>query len=394
MASIERQTNGKWRARYRDPSGRSRSKTFNRKADARRFLDSTGVEVERGEWVDWRLRRSRFDEWAISFEQQLVRLAPTTARRYRQILRLQVRPYFGGRPVAGIDYQDVETFIASLVAQGLGPKTVRDCVSVLSLVLKGAVRARAIRENPAAGHHIAVPRQRGQALTLDELLRLVDHTREEYRAAVLLLVYTGMRPSELCGLRVGSVDLLKGTVLVCETLTPVGSRLVAGPTKTGHERMIPLPRFLGDVLAEHLASRRYQLRRPLLPVDYVFVGVKGQPLHRQFLRTHVVRPALLAASLPENFRTYDLRHAHASQLIDMGASPLAIKERLGHTDVLTTFRRYGHLFQGVQERLAAELEEAHQRAMRRPGAQVLELRESRPEIPLDKPLEGPLMTRV
>ncbi len=73
----------------------------------------------------------------------------------------------------------------------------------------------------------------------------------------------------------------------------------------------------------------------------------------------------------------------------MGASPLAIKERLGHTDVLTTFRRYGHLFQGVQERLAAELEEAHQKAMRRPDAQVLELRESRAEVPLDVPLEGP-----
>jgi len=83
-----------------------------------------------------------------------------------------------------------------------------------------------------------------------------------------------------------------------------------------------------------------------------------------------------AAGLPKDFPTYDLRHAHASQLIDMAASPLAIKERLGHTDVLTTFRRYGHLFQGVQERLAVELEELHQRAVRRPDAEVLELRQS------------------
>ena len=47
----------------------------------------------------------------------------------------------------------------------------------------------------------------------------------------------------------------------------------------------------------------------------------------------------------------------------MGASPLAIKERLGHADVLTTFRKYGHLFQGVQERLTAQLEEAHRQAV-------------------------------
>ncbi len=99
------------------------------------------------------------------------------------------------------------------------------------------------------------------------------------------------------------------------------------------------------------------------PEEYVFVGASGGPLSRDFLRKHVVVPALRAAGLPEDFRTYDLRHAHASQLIHLGASPLAIKERLGHADVLTTFRKYGHLFQGVQERLTAQLEEAHQLAV-------------------------------
>ncbi len=117
---------------------------------------------------------------------------------------------------------------------------------------------------------------------------------------------------------------------------PSAGRLPPRSAASAHERIVPLPRFLCDVLAGHLARRRHQLARPLVPDDYVFVGVKGQPLHRQFLRNHVVRPALAAAGLPKDFRTYDLRHAHAFQLIDMGASPLAIKERLGHTDVLTS----------------------------------------------------------
>lgn len=218
---------------------------------------------------------------------------------------------------------------------------------------------------PAAGHHIKVARQRGQVLPLDDLLRLVEHTREDYRLAVLLLIYTGMRPSELCGLRVRRLDLFKSTVHVCETLTPVDSRLVAGTTKTDQERVLPLPDFLGDRLAEHLADRAAALGRALVPEDYVFVSVKGAPLNRDFLRKHVLVPALRATGLPANFRTYDLRHAHASQLIDMGVSPLAIKERLGHADVLTTFRKYGHLFKGVQERLTAQLEETHREAVRR-----------------------------
>jgi hypothetical protein len=61
----------------------------------------------------------------------------------------------------------------------------------------------------------------------------------------------------------------------------------------------------------------------------------------------------------------------------MGASPLAIKERLGHADVLTAFRKYGHLFQGVQQRLTAQLEEAHRQAVAStPAGQVVELRQS------------------
>ncbi|MGH8973783.1 MAG: tyrosine-type recombinase/integrase, partial [Acidimicrobiia bacterium] len=157
-------------------------------------------------------------------------------------------------------------------------------------------------------------------------------------------------------------------------LTPVGSRLVEGTTKTDQERVVPLPCFVVELLAAHLAGRGEELGRPVGGDDYVFTSVKGTPLNRDFLRKGVLVPALRAAGLPPDFRTYDLRHAHASQLIDMGASPLAIKERLGHADVLTTFRKYGHLFQGVQERLTAQLEEAHRRAVAEmPPGKVVDL---------------------
>jgi hypothetical protein len=100
MSSIDKTGNGRWRARYRDPAGKSRSRTFRRKGDAERFLAATATDIHRGDWVDPKLRRARFDEWADAFEDGLVRLAPTTARRYRQLLTLQIRPWFGGRPIA------------------------------------------------------------------------------------------------------------------------------------------------------------------------------------------------------------------------------------------------------------------------------------------------------
>lgn len=68
MSSIDKLDNGRWRARFRDPAGRSRSRTFGRKADAERFLAATATDMHRGDWVDPKLRRARFDEWADAFE--------------------------------------------------------------------------------------------------------------------------------------------------------------------------------------------------------------------------------------------------------------------------------------------------------------------------------------
>ena len=55
---------------------------------------------------------------------------------------------------------DVETFVADRIALGLSPKYVRQCVSILSLIMKTAVRSNVRRDNPAADHHIPMPRRK------------------------------------------------------------------------------------------------------------------------------------------------------------------------------------------------------------------------------------------
>jgi integrase len=84
----------------------------------------------------------------------------------------------------------------------------------------------------------------------------------------------------------------------------------------------------------------------------------------------VIRPALRAAGLPETLRTYDIRHSHASLLIDQGANPLAVAQRMGHTDPAVTLRVYGHLFAGAQEELTNRLDngQSYRRTMQREKA--------------------------
>ncbi len=86
---------------------------------------------------------------------------------------------------------------------------------------------------------------------------------------------------------------------------------------------------------------------------------------------------LRAAGLPDTLRTYDLRHSHASLLIDRGANVLAVAQRMDHSDPTVTLRVYGHLFDGVQEKLTEELDQLRRETERPVDAPVVSLDDRR-----------------
>jgi integrase len=369
MSSIDKQPNGRWRARYRDKAGRSHSKTFDRKADAQSYLDDVGHDIRRGQWIDPKLARTPFEHWADRWWATTTKLRPTTRRGYWGMLQRHVRPYFEGWPLSDIGYMDVEEFITHLLGQGLSPKYTRDCVSVLSLVMKSAVRANLRKDNPASDHNIPLPRRKlheGDVLNMEQIHLLVAHVKDPYKPAVWLLMLAGLRPAELCGLRVCDVDFTKQVVHVSQTVLPVhsfdteGFGLVTGPPKTSAgDRRIPIPAWLCNDLMAMVAARQRRdsegcsssNKEPLFQTRY------GNPLNRDKLREKVIRPALRDAGLPESFRTYDLRHSHASVMIDLGVNLLALAQRMGHSDPAMTLRLYGHLFEGTQLQLSEKIDE-------------------------------------
>jgi truncated hemoglobin YjbI len=105
MGHIERRIwSGKasYRARYRDPAGRERSKSFKRKADAERWLAEIEHAKARGTWTDPALGRTRFDDWLASWWATTTNLRPTTRARDELVLRLYARPRFGNVPLAAM----------------------------------------------------------------------------------------------------------------------------------------------------------------------------------------------------------------------------------------------------------------------------------------------------
>jgi integrase len=148
------------------------------------------------------------------------------------------------------------------------------------------------------------------------------------------------------------------TVLPLHGFDTQGFQLVTGPTKTeGGDRKIPIPDWLCDEIASVLRLRVEARGTPTEPDELIFQTRYGNPINRDKFRENVIRHALRAAGLPESFRTYDLRHSHASLLIELGANLLALAQRMGHSDPAITLRVYGHLFEGTQQELSRQLDE-------------------------------------
>jgi hypothetical protein len=111
----------RWRARYRDPSGRERSKSFARKVDAEQFLVGIEDTKLRGAYVDPQLGRVLFGEWAERWFRTTADLKPSSRRTYRKLLGNQILPAFERAALGGIDTLAVREWIAGLVEQACRP---------------------------------------------------------------------------------------------------------------------------------------------------------------------------------------------------------------------------------------------------------------------------------
>jgi integrase len=154
---------------------------------------------------------------------------------------------------------------------------------------------------------------------------------------------------ERAALQVSRLNLLRGTLTVTEQVSEVKGQVRFRPPKTAaSRRQIALPRFLCDLLGEHMAGHP--------PVDgFVFASPNGELLRRTNFRRRTFLPAV-RESVGEPMRFHDLRHTHVAMLIAQGEHPKVIQTRLGHSSIQVTLDLYGHLFEGLDEAAAARLD--------------------------------------
>ncbi len=351
MASVKRrERDGKttYVARWRDPVGRQRKRSFGRKVDADRFLTTVEHGMLTGSYVDPAAGKVTFGEYAEQWRAAQVH-RPSTVAHVETMLRRHAYPVLGDRPMSAIRPSEVQAWVKRLsTGEGgpsLAPATVGVVHGLVAAVFKSAVRDRIVTGSPCDG--VKLPKRephRVEPRTTEAVQAIAAAIPDRYRALVLLAAGTGLRQGEALGLTVNRLDFLRRMLTVDRQLVHMPRREpFHGPPKTSASyRVVPLPRVVVDVLAEHL--RRY----PAGLDGLVFTTEAGGPIRRTSFSA--VWRAAVAAAGQDGAVFHELRHYYASLLIRHGESVKVVQSRLGHATAAETLDTYSHLWPDSEDR--------------------------------------------
>lgn len=365
------------------------------RAESERALTFVMADVARGVWqpraaveqeiVEVPTFHEFSEQWWLRVERQL---AAGTKADYRNRLENHLLPYFKDLPLDAITFDTVERYIAGKLAGivyedgvpvGEGPplsaRSINMTLTLLAAILEGAVERDLIARNPAKGKGRRVRERAPTRSYLDgagQITALLDAAGKlddeapanrkhvERRAMLAVLVFAGLRISELCALRWRDVDLAGGWLHVGDAKTDAGRRRV---------------KIRGALRDELLALRgRHQEAEQ---TAYVFPTAGGGRQSPDNFRSRVLgRPACVKDGedvkgkgavgraneqleadgqrpLPERLTPHSLRRTFCSLLYALGEDPGTVMDEMGHTDPALALRVYRQAMRRGKEEGAA-----------------------------------------
>ena len=338
---------GKWLIQYRytDWQGKRRKSTkrgFATKREAEEWLRNFLITQK----ADFDMKFEDF--WKIYCADMETRLREHTMRTKKYIVELKILPYFGNKRVNDITAADIRQWQNELIKMGYSPTYLKTINNQLSAIFNYAVRYYDLKSNPCAkaGSMGKSKAEEMDFWTGEEFRKFIDSVMNKRLSymAFMILYWTGMRLGELLALNPKDVDLEKRTISITKSYQRLGKKDVITPPKTSKsKRVITIPEFLAADIKDYMDSL-YDLQED----DRMF------PITKYYLEHEMQRG--IKESGVKRIRVHDLRHSHASMLIELGFSPLEIANRLGHEKVETTLNTYAHLYPNKQTKLAERLD--------------------------------------
>jgi len=295
----------------------------------------------------------------------VINLSPRTAEGYEHICRHHFIPSLGNITLNGLKPEHLQRYYSEKLSSGLSATTVRHHHTCLHKALEEAVKWGLVARNTADA--VSPPRAQSremQTWSEDDMFTFLEFARQTpYFALFHTALFTGMRRSELLGLRWCDLDLLQCQLSVTRSLHVLrgGKVIIRQPKTAKGKRMIALSPLTASVLREHREKQsleRAMLGKPLAGEDLVFCDLEGSPLLPNTV-THAWIKLVRHTGL-KPIRLHDARHSHASLMLKQGTHPKIVQERLGHASIQTTLDVYSHVAPGLQEAAAARFDQAFQ----------------------------------
>ena len=366
--SIRKRGAASWELRYEGPMVDGERKTIyesvrGSRAQADRALRERLAQVEQGSYLP------RSSQTVAEFMQKWLDtyVATNTSARtqqgYAYYIRRHIGPTLGMVRLQGLTAPQIQAMYGSMKEQGLSNQTVLHCHRIFKQALGYAVKWGDLKINPADA--ATAPRPEKTQLetweggTFQKFLTFAEGSqfRELYHLAAL----TGMRRSELCGLKWEDIDLDNGSLRVVRTLQRLdGLGLVEGRPKTDKLRrtLVLSPTAIATMRRVRACQNENRLRLGDIwqGRGHVFSNENGTPISGERVSKDFAK-IVKRNDLP-HIPLHGLRHTAASLMIAGGVHARTIADILGHSSISTTMDVYGHLISGVQQGAVSVLDAA------------------------------------
>ena len=297
--------------------------------------------------------------WLVTVKSSL---RPKPAQQYESMVVNHINPVLGSEKLKNLRPAHIDNFYQNRIKAGVGVRTIRYCHSVLHSAMVKAVRLGLLTHNPVDG--ATQPRLIQKEITImdeNQIMQFLIAARENRHEALFhIAVKTGMRQSELLGLKWIDLDWTSGMLHVRRQVQRVdgkGYEFAEPKTKTGRRTIL-----LGEASLQML---RKQLERQTLEKkiagarwkenDLIFASTLGTPTDlRNLFREY--KQVLLNAGLPE-MRFHDLRHTAASIMLKHNIPVFTVSRILGHSKPSVTLDIYTHMIPGMQDEVAKIMDE-------------------------------------
>lgn len=367
MATIEARKNaaGKitsYRVEWYD-NGTRRRQTLPTEGDAAKWkhlLEAVRHDTRAAELALLRetSRSPSFEDVALGHIERLINVREYTVKRYRGYIKNHFAG-IGHLPVDQITEDDLIHWIKSMVKKGCSPKTVANVHGFVHASMNSAVRRRLRPDNPCNGRLLPkddATEDKAMFLTMEQMNAIIDCADEWHKPMWRLLIGSGLRLGEATALLASDfqLDAVTPSVRIMKAWQEMEDGWAVGAPKTKKaRRTVALAPSTVAAIRERVESAPRGK-----PVFTISPGTTVFPQHRQWLDAWYDAVKKADLGLPRRPRIHDIRHGHSSLLIAGGMNLFELANRLGHEDISTTTKTYGHLVPDVHFRASAAVEAA------------------------------------